>query len=250
MRTTFRLLVGFVGFARLADVALAQASDSTESGTRVSGALTVTNKGISLIPSFTLGRPAGIVDVSIARGGLSFDPQFRYGLDGKPWSFIFWGRYKLVQRERLQLSVGAHPAVLFSKTPLSASSTPGTILVARRYAAGELVPTYSLSPNANVGVYYLYSYGLDAGGTRNTHMVSLRSTLSSGKLSPRYVMRLTPQVYYLTTDMRVGSYLNAAVTVGRSDCPLSVAGAVNRAMHTTIVGETFLWNVSATWAIN
>ena len=68
--------------------------------------------------------------------------------------------------------------------------------------------------------------------------------------SEPYVMRLTPQVYYLKTDTRDGSYVNAAVTVGRRDFPMSVSGMVNRAMHTTIVGEAFLWNVSATWAIN
>ena len=60
----------------------------------VLGAITVTNKGISLIPSFTLGKPATLIDLVTRKAELSFEPQFRVGLDGKPWSFVFWGRYR------------------------------------------------------------------------------------------------------------------------------------------------------------
>ena len=73
----------------------AQDSVKVAPPTVLGGALTVTTKGISTVPSFTLGKPAAILDISIVRGGLSFEPQFRMGLDGKPWAFLFWGRYRL-----------------------------------------------------------------------------------------------------------------------------------------------------------
>ena len=46
---------------------------------------------------------------------MSFEPQFRYALEGKPWSFIFIYRYKFIDRDRFSLKVGAHaPAIIFS----------------------------------------------------------------------------------------------------------------------------------------
>ena len=50
----------------LAHVASAQGVERTEERAAVSGAVTVTTKGMSTIPSFTLGKPAAIFDVSIA----------------------------------------------------------------------------------------------------------------------------------------------------------------------------------------
>jgi len=38
---------------------------------------------------FTLGKPAAIFDLSVGNERLAFEPQFRFSLEGKPWSFIF-----------------------------------------------------------------------------------------------------------------------------------------------------------------
>src|SRR4051812_16338274 len=86
--------------------------------TEVSGAITVTTKGISLIPSFTLGKPATIFDIGISRDGFALEPQFKVGLDGHPWAFLFWGRYRPNLGDRFHLVVGAHPAVQFHSTPV------------------------------------------------------------------------------------------------------------------------------------
>nr|MBP6073208.1 hypothetical protein [Flavobacterium sp.]MBP6100608.1 hypothetical protein [Flavobacterium sp.] len=61
-----------------------------------SGGITVTNNGISLLPTFTLGKPAAIFDFAVKSKRWSFEPQLRFSLEGKPWSFVFWGRYKVI----------------------------------------------------------------------------------------------------------------------------------------------------------
>src|SRR5512145_956480 len=107
-------------FAGIAHPAFAQRNaDTTERNTHVAGAVTITNNGISLLPALTLGKPAGILDVAIWRGGLSFEPQFRVALEGKPWSFIFWLRYRSPSSKKLHLVVGAHPAVVFRTITVS-----------------------------------------------------------------------------------------------------------------------------------
>lgn len=50
--------------------------------------LSVTNNGFSIVPAFTLGDPAAFLDMRMGNKRLSFEPQFRYALEGRPWSFI------------------------------------------------------------------------------------------------------------------------------------------------------------------
>ena len=55
-------------------------------------AVTIQSKGISTIPNLTLGKPAIVFDLKLGRK-LTFEPQFRFALDGKPWAMVFWWRY-------------------------------------------------------------------------------------------------------------------------------------------------------------
>ena len=48
----------------------------------------VTNNGVSLIPTFTLGKPAMMINFTVGRK-LTFEPEFRYSLAGKPWANIY-----------------------------------------------------------------------------------------------------------------------------------------------------------------
>jgi hypothetical protein len=234
----------------LARPASAQAADSAAHHAALSGAFTVTTKGISTIPSFTLGRPAAILDVSIAKRGFSFDPQFRFGLDGKPWSFLFWGRYRMPESGRLHLTVGAHPAFSFRTLSVATAAGARDVIVVRRYLAGELSPSYSLSRRVSLGPYYLYSYGVERDVEKHTHFLSLRGSVSTVGLSDPYVVRLSPQIYYLKTGDQDGYYLNSALTLARSDLPFSISTTANKPMRTTVRGgDDFLWNVSLHYAI-
>ena len=105
----FALLV--LAAASVAHPASSQAVDTAGSRTEVTWAINIANRGISAIPTATLDKPTATVDMSIRRGGFSADPQFRFGVDGTPWSFVFGGRYRLVDRQRFGVSVGAHPVL-------------------------------------------------------------------------------------------------------------------------------------------
>jgi hypothetical protein len=74
-------------------IATAQKSDSTSLRLNsFGGAVTIQSKGISTIPNLTLGKPAAVFDMKVGRK-LTFEPQFRFALDGKPWAMVFWWRY-------------------------------------------------------------------------------------------------------------------------------------------------------------
>ena len=56
----------------------AQKPDSSKPAFHFGGAALVTNNGISLIPTFSLGKPAVIFDIYMAKRKLSFEPEFRF----------------------------------------------------------------------------------------------------------------------------------------------------------------------------
>src|SRR5689334_9920697 len=85
-----------------------QSIDSTRAPGTMGGSVTVTNNGISLLPNFSLNKPAGLIEMNVGRR-LTFDPQYRFALEGKPWSMIFWARYKLIRGEKFRLGIGGHP---------------------------------------------------------------------------------------------------------------------------------------------
>ena len=245
-----RQLLLLFASASLALPALSQGADSTRSRTVVTGLVTVTNNGISTIPSFSLGKPAAIFDVYITRNRFSLDPEVKWALDGKPWSVLFWGHYKLADGERFRVIVGAHPSVSFRTTTVSENQTQKDVMVARRYLAGDIYPNYTVSRYVNVGGYYLYLYGVEHDVVRHTHLLALRSILSTTPIVGGYFVQLYPQVYYLKADADDGYYFYSGLAVGKRNLPVLIGASANKVIQTRVPGgEDFLWNVSLTWVI-
>ena len=252
LKSTHALSIVLLGFVLplLARPAISQDTASAGSHAVVAGSVSITNKGISTTSGSTLGKPAAIFDLSVRHRDLSFEPQFRFGLDGRPWAFLFWGRYKLLEREKLRISIGANPALAFRVMPVASNGVTREVTVTRRYVAGELHPSYSLTRNIRVGVYYLYSYGVEQGVTKHTRFAASRVSLTNVRISDRYFVRLDPQLSYLTTDDRVGFYLNSGFTLAKRSLPLSISAVVNKPIRTSVPGgEDLLWNVSLNYSI-
>ena len=135
-------------------ISFSQEGDNVKDPYNFGGAVSLTNNGISLIPNLTLGKPAAVFDTIVGRR-LTFEPQFRFALEGKPWSFILWWRYKLHEGEKFRLNVGAHPAFAFHTNTFDVDNTDKDYITVNRYLAGEIYPSYSISKNINTGIYFL-----------------------------------------------------------------------------------------------
>lgn len=215
------------------------------------GAITLTNKGISTIPSFTLGKPAVVFDLSLRKDKLIFEPQFRFSLEGKPWTFLFWWRYKLIESEKFKINMGAHPALSFKTIQVTTNGESKEIMVAHRYLAGELAPNYLLTNNLSVGVYYLYSHGLEKEITKHTHFLALRSNLSGIKLSDQLFMRFNPQIYYLKADEKDGFYVTATLSLAKRNFPISISSILNKTIKSEVpASKDFIWNVSLIYSFH
>lgn len=244
LRMTKCLLSYFI-LLNITYVSFSQENDITKVPSHFGGAVTVTNNGISFIPNFTLGKPATIFDLSMGKGNLSFEPQFRFALEGKPWSFIFWWRYKLLQSEKLKINIGAHPSVTFKTMTINSDSVPKDVIVAKRYLAGELAPNYFFTKNSSIGLYAFYGYGLEKDVVKNTEMLSLRLNFYNIRLSKQFYANFNPQVYYLRMDGNDGYYFSTSLNLAKRDFPLSVSSIINKPFRTDIPSDwNLLWNVS------
>lgn len=244
-----KLLVAFL--LHLSHLSFSQKADSTKSISHFSGSVSVTNNGISIVPSFSLGKPAAAFNFYFGKNRFSIEPDFRFSLAGKPWGFLFWFRYNLLNKDKLSIRVGAHPALNFREETVALNSVAKKVLVTRRYLATELAPNYAIGKKISVGMYYLFSKGIDEGTIGTTHFITFNSNFSNIKLSDEFFMRVTPQFYYLKLDAQDGFYFTSAVTLAKKNFPLSLSAVINKTINTHITGsKNFLWNVSLNYSFS
>lgn len=228
-----------------------QTGDSTKVIHHFSGSVNVTNNGISLIPSFSLGRPATILLMSFGGERFSIDPDIRFGLDGKPWTFLFWARYKLATEGRFRMHTGVHLGMNYRTTQLRLNGAETENIIVRRYLAGELAPSYIVAKNISIGTYYLYSRGIDAGAVKNTHFITLNSNFSRIPITRQFYLRVSPQVFHLSQDRNTGQYFTSVFTLAKNNFPLSFSYFINKTIRTNIPGsKDFIWSLSLVYSFN
>ena len=248
-----KLLVPFIlilSLLSLFQYSFAQTADNKSVASNFGGAVTVTNNGISFIPTFSLGKPAVIFDMAVGRK-LTFEPQFRFSLEGKPWSFLFWWRYKALKTDKFIFNTGTHLGLAYKTIGVSVNGETKDVQTVNRYLAAELSPNYLITKNISIGMYYLYSRGIDPDATRNTHFLTLNANFSDVKLSGQYFVKFVPQVYYLRMNQYDGFYITSSMTLAKRNSPFSISGMFNKIIQTDIsASKNFVWNLSLVYRFN
>ena len=226
-------------------------SQGTTKNRTFSGAITATNNGISLLPTFSLGKPAAIFDFSIKSKRWSFDPQLRFSLEGKPWSFIYWFRYKVAKTAKYSLNIGAHPSIVFRNISVMINGNNEEIQRAQRFVAGEISQNYRFNKHVNLGFYYLVSPGSIENKTKPTNLITLRSGYNNIELGKEFVAGINSQLIYLFSNGEEGSYVNATITLAHKKSPVTLSYFYNKPINSSITGgKEPVWNVGATYAFN
>ncbi|MBN2813339.1 MAG: hypothetical protein JXQ80_04635, partial [Bacteroidales bacterium] len=165
--------------------------------------------------------------------------------EGKPWNFIFWWRYKLLNVEKFSLGFGAHPAFSFSTVTDTAGGVKKEHIRSDRYLAGEITPYVPVTKNIGLGLHYIYARGVEKDIIRNTHYIAFRTVFTGIRITDDLYCRFVPQVYYLNMDQRDGWYLNSSVVFSRKNFPLAVSALINQSLRTEIAAkDDLLWNIS------
>jgi len=229
----------------------AQEKDSSISKiNRFGGAVTISSKGISTIPNLTLGKPAMVFDMMMGRR-LTFEPQFRFALDGKPWAMVFWWRYKIFTGNKFTMDVRANYSFSYKTFSDGSFDPPQEAIRATRYLAGALSPNYQINKYLGVGMYLFINHGIEKFITRNSYMASFRPSISNITITGNIVARVVPEVYYLKMDSKDGVYLNSIFSVSKKNFPLSVSALINKPIKSNIKADyDLLWNVSLIYAFN
>lgn len=243
-----RFLILFL-FINPAILVYGQGNDSSDKIYHASGIITATNNGISVIPSFSLGKPALMFEFSVGGEKLSFDPQFRFGMDGKPWSFVFWWRYKFYESDKFSFHMGAHPAFLFADIAYINEGRAIESKEARRYYAGEIAPTFKISKKISISPYYLVGHGVDEGVT-NSHYLTLRGSLTDLGITEHIRFAFSPQIYFLKMDADHGFYTAASFSLEHNEFPVSLASMVNVKIKSDVPSDDLLWNLSLVYKFN
>lgn len=180
----------------------------------------------------------------------SIDPDIRFGLDGKPWVFLFWARYKVATEGPFRLHTGAHLGMNFRTTILPLNGDATENIIVRRYLAGELAPSYIVAKNISIGGYYLYSKGIDPGAVKNTHFVTLNTHFSRIPIAGPFYFRVAPQVFYLAQDGKSGQYFTSVFTLAKNQFPLSFSTLVNKTIRSEVPGKDVIWSFSLIYSFN
>jgi len=180
----------------------------------------------------------------MGKGNLTFEPSFRFALEGRPWSFLFWWRYKVVKTGKFRLSIGAHPALSFKTTAAETDGVTETTTKVYRYLAAEVSPTYLLSKNTGIGIYYLTSRGIEKILTQHTNLIALRGNISNIKITNKVYLGLNPQIYFLKMDEHQGFYFNSSITLAESNFPVSLSAMFNKRLKSDIPADNDLSGIS------
>jgi hypothetical protein len=237
-------------FVSISLLSFAQKTDSTQAPNFFTGQITATNNGISLIPSFSLGKPAILFDLSIGKKRLSFDPMLRFAMNGKPWAFVFWWRYKMFDNKKFKMSVGAHPSVVFREVSIINNGITKDYLTAQRYFAWEATPTYFPHKKIGFGFNYLGSKGLTKDIVQHTTFLAFKAIMPSISLSKSINLSLIPQVFYLKMDKNEGTYVSGIVGVSKRNFPISISSIMSKKIKSAIAGNDFVWNLQLNYNIN
>jgi hypothetical protein len=224
--------------------------DNTKEDFYLKGAVNLTNKGISYIPNFSIGKPAIIFELSMGGRKLYIEPQLRFSLNGEPWAFLFPLRYKINATGKFQMIVGVNPLMNFKNLTYVVDGVSTTDLVNRRYLGSELKPNYSISKSISVGASYLYFLGVSHGALKNTNFISVNANFSSIRLGAGFFTKLNTQIYYLNQDGKDGFYFSPAVSLLKKNFPLSIQSIMNATIRSAISGsQKFIWNISLIYSI-
>lgn len=203
----------------------------------------ITNNGVSLFPNLMLGKPATIINLTVGKKHIFFEPELRWRLNGEPWSYIFWLRYRSKRTEHFSWHVGAHPSYVLRSTSVSINGKSENRWVSQRYFAGEFVPVWHQSTKFSLGLHLLASKGLDPYSIQKSTYVSLQPRFPNIGISKNYYLGFFPQVFHLTLDDKKGTYYSHMISLNRKKLPVYLSSIFTYKLKSIIAGDNVVWNV-------
>lgn len=230
----------------------AQEKDAVQqSNYSLSGTLSISTNGFSIVPSFSLNDPAILTLLSFRKNNFSIDPDIRVTPNLEKGSMLLWFRYHAINKAKYKFRVGAHPAMNFQVRELNENGRIERISQMRRFFAWELANNYAINKHLQIGLYYLQGNGLQKNGPRTTHFVSFNFAVTQIPVSSQLEMSISPSLYYLYLDGQEGNYISGVINLSHKKSPLSLHYAFNKTFTSNLVGnKDYMWNFTLNYTIH
>jgi len=217
---------------------------------RFSGSVSLTNNGISPVPSFTLNDPALITEMSIAKGRFSFDPVFRFNVtNGQAWSFDFPIVWKAVEEDSFRFTLGLEHSMNFVNRVVESDSGDSIEIIENwRFLGLEVGPTVILTEQWEVGFFYFGVVGFDT-GPDSLHFLSMSTRVSDIRITRNLYLALQPQIFHLRVDEEEGYYTCFTAWLSFGDSPFSFRFLANKSLGSEIdPTQNVIWNATVSFS--
>ena len=222
----------------------------------LSGNINVSNNGFSLIPLFSLGEPATVIDLSFGNDRLSFDPSFSFELNGlKPWILDFRWNYKIIKQEKYLVNLGLFlPGLFFRNTTFEKNGDQLEGVFIWRSIVSTLNLSYSFSDKFSLGIFYFRPFPIeqiDPNQPRRGSVLSIKSSLRNLKISESIKINWNPELYFPKIDEKSGIFVAQNILIEFKNFPLSISSNMNKAIDFgNFTGKEFDWNVGINYSFN
>ena len=207
----------FLFFILIATTVFSQSTD-TENAKKLkaSGSFSINTNGVASVPAFTLGDPAFITSVSIAKGRFSYDPVLGYGLNLKPWFFDNWLHYKFIARPIFEMRAGFNYSTYFSEY----TTLEETVLQGQRYFTFALEAFYTFKPKNSLQFAWWNDRGQEPGTIQGNYL-SVAFERTEIEVAKKLLLSANGQVFYINySDNNDGLFVTAKVSAAVKNIPL------------------------------
>lgn len=221
-------------------------ADSTKTRLKANGTVSLNSNGISSIPAFSLGKPAVMVSVTLAKNRFSYDPTLAYGLDFRAWFIDSWLHYKLIDKPHFEFRPGFNFSTFFSDFKVQDE----TIRQAQRYFTIELTGVYKFSPKSSLTFGYWNDRGQEK-GTLIGHFFNLVGERSEINMGKNVLLSAALQVFYIDYEgNNDGLFISPKISSSLRKVPFTIFFQPIQALASNILPYPgFRWNLGVAYTL-
>lgn len=226
-------------------------SDTTYANWFANHKFTGTNNGISIVPAFSLGRPALMYQGAFMQssGKVRLEPEIRMSYDGEPWSTLLWARYILPKAGKWQFTAASHYALLFAPEENYINGVLTRSYSANRYLGFQATAGRPLTEKVNLSAFSLVAIGWFKGASpRPVQLHSVGLGLPSAKVG-KFNVHVVPQVYYLDLAAEKGVFYAANWSISKASSHWAAEGMISQPFWKDegLVVAPVVWNVGVSY---
>lgn len=242
MRLSFCLVFLFIFSVSYSQEETTASKKKLKAGASVS----LNSNGIASIPAFSLGKPAIIASISLAKNRFSYTPTLAYGLDLRPWFIDNWLNYKIIRKPAFELTAGFNISTFGSKYNLP----EGSVWEAQRYFAFAMTGVYKFSPKNSLTLAYWSDNGQEK-GTIKGHFFNLLGERNDMTVGKNVLVSAAVQIFYINYDgNNDGLFVSPKVSSSIRDVPFSVFIQATQAISSNIEPfPGFRWNIGVSYTL-